>query len=67
MDLIDCDVLVIGAGAIGLATAARLSTKGRSVILLEKESLVGSLTSSRNSEVIHSGIYYREGLLKKRL
>lgn len=45
MDFIDCDVLVIGAGAIGLAAAAKLATQGRSVILVEKQSLVGSITN----------------------
>ena len=67
MDFIDCDVLVIGAGATGLAAAARLATQGRSVILVEKENSVGSITSSRNSEVIHSGIYYKKDSLKARL
>ena len=61
MDFFDCDVLIVGAGVIGLATAAKLATQGHSVILLDKEKLVGSITSSRNSEVIHSGIYYKEG------
>ena len=67
MEVIDCDVLVIGAGAIGLASAAKLATQGKNVILLEKANLVGSATSSRNSEVIHSGIYYREDSLKTQL
>lgn len=67
MDFVDCDVLVIGAGAIGLAASAKLATEGRSVILVEKENLVGSITSSRNSEVIHSGIYYKKDSLKARL
>ena len=67
MDFIDCDVLVIGAGAIGLAATAELATQGRSVILVEKESRVSSITSSRNSEVIHSGIYYKRDSLKARL
>ena len=67
MDFFDCDVLIVGAGVIGLATAAKLATQGHSVILLDKEKLVGSITSSRNSEVIHSGIYYKEGSLKEQL
>lgn len=64
MGFIDCDYLKIGACAIGLATAAKLANQGRSVILIEKETFVGSLTSSRNSEVIHSGIYNKEDSLK---
>lgn len=67
MVFIDCDVLVIGAGVIGLATAANLAREGRRVILLDKENHVGSLASSRNSEVIHSGIYYDEGSLKSKM
>ncbi|MEO1014959.1 MAG: NAD(P)/FAD-dependent oxidoreductase [Pseudomonadota bacterium] len=61
------DVAVIGAGVIGLAIARALSLKGRDVILLEREETFGSVTSSRNSEVIHAGIYYRPGGLRARL
>jgi L-2-hydroxyglutarate oxidase LhgO len=59
---IDC--VVIGAGVIGLSIAARLARAGRDVVLLEKESSFGMATSSRNSEVIHAGIYYEPGSLK---
>lgn len=58
------DCVVIGAGVIGLAIAARLAQQGREVVLLEKESSFGMATSSRNSEVIHAGIYYEPGSLK---
>jgi L-2-hydroxyglutarate oxidase LhgO len=56
MASIDC--LVIGAGVIGLAVARTLARGGREVIVVEAESTVGAGTSSRNSEVIHAGIYY---------
>jgi L-2-hydroxyglutarate oxidase LhgO len=52
------DVAVIGAGVVGLAIARALSLAGRSVLILEAEAVFGSHTSSRNSEVIHAGIYY---------
>jgi L-2-hydroxyglutarate oxidase LhgO len=52
------DVAVIGAGVVGLAIARALSLAGRSVLILEAEPVFGSHTSSRNSEVIHAGIYY---------
>ena len=62
-----CDVVVIGAGVVGLAAARALAQAGREVIVLERHDLVGSETSSRNSEVIHAGIYYPTGSLKARL
>ena len=65
MDFIDC--LVIGAGAIGLAVARALARAGREVVVVESESAIGSGVSSRNSEVIHAGIYYPTGLAKTRL
>jgi len=65
MDRVDC--VVIGAGVIGLALARTLAVRGAGVILLEAEDRVGSGISSRNSEVIHSGIYYPQGSLKARL
>jgi L-2-hydroxyglutarate oxidase LhgO len=65
MDKIDC--LVIGAGVIGLAVARALARAGREVIVVERESAIGTATSSRNSEVIHAGIYYPTGLVKTRL
>lgn len=63
----DVDCLVIGAGVVGLAVARQLQLAGRKVILVEKEDRFGIGTSSRNSEVIHSGIYYAAGSLKARL
>ncbi len=64
-DSVDC--IVIGAGVIGLACARRLAAAGREVLVLERHELIGSETSSRNSEVIHAGIYYPTGSLKARL
>src|SRR3954465_5906655 len=61
MDKVDC--VVIGAGVIGLAVARRLAQAGREVIVLEEAEGIGTVTSSRNSEVIHAGIYYRAGSL----
>jgi L-2-hydroxyglutarate oxidase LhgO len=65
MESIEC--LVVGAGVIGLAVAQRLARAGREVIVVESESGIGEGVSSRNSEVIHAGIYYRTGLDKTRL
>lgn len=61
------DAVVIGAGVVGLAIAARLAREGRETIILETENTYGSGVSSRNSEVIHAGIYYPRGSLKARL
>ncbi|MFZ5792072.1 MAG: NAD(P)/FAD-dependent oxidoreductase [Pseudomonadota bacterium] len=58
---------VIGAGVIGLAVARRLARAGREVVVLEAADAIGTVTSSRNSEVIHAGIYYPAGSLKARL
>jgi len=63
----DAEVVVIGTGVIGLAIAAEIASKGRSVILLEKEARYGLGVSSRNTEVIHAGIYYQTGSLKASL
>jgi len=65
MESIEC--LVVGAGVIGLAVARALARAGREVIVVESESGIGSGVSSRNSEVIHAGIYYPTGLDKTRL
>ena len=65
METIDC--AVVGAGVIGLAVARRLALAGREVIVLEAESSIGNHTSSRNSEVIHAGIYYPTGSLRARM
>lgn len=61
------DCVVIGAGVVGLAVARELALQGREVIILESENLFGSVTSARNSEVIHAGIYYPAFSLKARL
>lgn len=58
---------IIGAGVVGLAIAARLSAKYKNIVVLEKNKKFGQETSSRNSEVIHSGIYYPTGSLKAML
>jgi len=63
----DADVLVVGAGVIGLAVARALALEGRSVVVVEARGGIGEETSSRNSEVVHSGIYYPTGSLKARL
>ncbi len=60
------DAVVIGAGVVGLAVARQLALAGREVIILESENAIGTATSSRNSEVIHAGIYYPRGSLKAR-
>ena len=61
------DVCVVGGGVIGLAIARELARAGREVVVLEAEPSLGSHTSSRNSEVIHAGIYYPTGSLKASL
>jgi len=58
---------VIGAGVVGLAVARELARRGREVIVLERATAIGTGISSRNSEVIHAGIYYPPGSLKARL
>ena len=60
------DAVVIGAGVVGLAVARALAMAGREVVILEAEDAIGTHTSSRNSEVIHAGIYYPQGSLKAR-
>ncbi|OOG39428.1 NAD(P)/FAD-dependent oxidoreductase [Polaromonas sp. A23] len=61
------DVVVIGAGVVGLAVGRALALRGREVMVLEAADAIGTGTSSRNSEVIHAGIYYPQGSLKARL
>jgi L-2-hydroxyglutarate oxidase LhgO len=61
------DVAIIGAGVVGLAIAEALAVKNRRVVVLEKNDSFGQETSSRNSEVIHAGIYYPKGFLKSSL
>jgi L-2-hydroxyglutarate oxidase LhgO len=58
---------VIGAGVVGLAIARKLAMSGREVVMLEAETAFGTHTSSRNSEVIHAGIYYPTGSIKAKL
>ena len=65
MDRVEC--VVIGAGVVGLAIARQLAQAGREVIVLEALEAIGTVTSSRNSEVIHAGIYYPAGSLMARL
>lgn len=65
MENVDC--VVIGAGVIGLAVARALALQGREVLVLEAAKSIGTRASSRNSEVIHAGIYYPQGSLKARL
>jgi L-2-hydroxyglutarate oxidase LhgO len=65
MESVEC--LVVGAGVVGLAVARALALAGREVIVVESEGGIGSGVSSRNSEVIHAGIYYPTGLDKTRL
>lgn len=62
-----CDVAVIGAGVVGLAVARALARAGREVLILEAAESFGTETSSRNSEVIHAGLYYPTGSAKARL
>ncbi|WP_047308352.1 NAD(P)/FAD-dependent oxidoreductase [Rhodopseudomonas palustris] len=65
MEEVDC--VVVGAGVVGLAIARKLAQQGREVIVVEAAESIGTGTSSRNSEVIHAGIYYRAGSLMARL
>lgn len=65
MEQVDC--IVAGAGVIGLAVARSLAARGLDTLILEAADAIGTETSSRNSEVIHAGIYYLEGSLKARL
>ena len=65
MERVDC--VVIGAGVVGLAIARALAMAGREVVVLEAASAIGTGTSSRNSEVIHAGLYYPPGSWKARL
>ena len=61
------DVLVVGAGVVDLAAAREFAMQGREVFVVEQASAIGAGTSSRNSEVIHAGIFYEHGSLRARL
>ena len=61
------EAVVLGAGVVGLAVARALALSGRDVLVLEAAGGIGTVTSSRNSEVVHAGIYYPTGSLKARL
>ncbi len=63
----DIDITIIGAGIVGLAIASSLSKKYENIVVIERHDGFGRETSSRNSEVIHAGIYYTEGSLKAKL
>lgn len=63
----DVETVVIGAGVVGLAIAAKLAAIGQDVLILEQKHLFGSETSARHSEVIHAGIYYPQNSFKARL
>jgi L-2-hydroxyglutarate oxidase LhgO len=63
-DRVDC--VVVGAGVVGLAVARALAQRGREVLLLEAETQPGTITSARNSGVIHAGLYYTPGSCKAR-
>jgi L-2-hydroxyglutarate oxidase LhgO len=65
MERVDC--VVVGAGVVGLAVAREMALQGRETILLERESAFGTVSSARNSEVIHAGIYYPKDSLKAKL
>ena len=65
MDQVEC--VVVGAGVVGLAVARALALAGRETLVLERHAAFGMETSSRNSEVVHAGIYYAAGSLKARL
>ena len=64
---VDVETIVVGAGVVGLATARALAMAGQDVLVLERHDLIGSEVSSRNSEVIHAGIYYPPGSLRAKL
>src|SRR3954468_17911872 len=63
----DVETIVVGAGVVGLAVARALALAGHETMVLEQHELIGSETSSRNSEVIHAGIYYPPGSLRATL
>ncbi len=66
MDKFTTNTVVIGAGVVGLAIAKEISAKNKEVFVLEKEGKIGQITSSRNSGVIHAGMYYQSNSLKSK-
>ena len=66
METAEVETVIVGAGVIGLAIGAEMARSGRQVFLLESSKTIGCGISSRNSEVVHSGIYYPEASLKRR-
>ena len=66
MDVVEVETLIVGAGVIGLAIGAEIARKGKPVFVLESGKAFGTGISSRNSEVIHSGVYYPQDSLKRR-
>ena len=67
MEKVYSDCLIIGGGVTGLSIGSQLAPKFNNVFLIEKNPLLAEETSSRNSEVIHAGIYYRKNSLKSAL
>ena len=67
MDKYEVDCLIIGGGVAGLAAAKFLSQEFHKTYLIERNNFLGMETSSRNSEVIHAGIYYKKNSLKSEL
>jgi len=65
--MVRTDCIVIGAGVVGLAVAAKLAESGREVVVIEQHKAIGAEVSSRISEVIHAGIYYPTGSLKAKM
>jgi len=65
--MFEIETVVVGAGVVGLSIARALARRGREVLVLERETGIGQGISSRNSEVIHAGLYYEPGSLKARL
>ena len=63
----ESDITIIGAGVVGLAAASAVAKQDKNVFVLEKHDHFGEETSSRNSEVLHAGIYYEQGSLKSEL
>ena len=61
------DTIVIGAGVVGLAIARKFALSKRDVLVIEEQSTFGTITSTRNSGVIHAGVYYDKDSLKSKL